>query len=180
MFFFVLIAGFFQTACMKKNVRKTEISPEEPANQALAPVEGSGTSAVELGEEWASIPQLMPVYFDTNKTDLRDDARTALKQNAEVIKAVLRQVPSAQVRIEGHCDERNTLEYNLALGEKRALAIKSFYSALGIGKKTLETISYGEERPVCQELNENCWGRNRRGATTVRSASGPARITMQR
>jgi peptidoglycan-associated lipoprotein len=101
---------------------------------------------------------LKEVYFDYDKFDLRQDARAILKTNADWLKAN----PSARVEIEGHCDERGTNEYNLALGAKRAQAAKDYLVSLGISADRLSTISYGEELPVCRDQTEDCWQRNRR------------------
>lgn len=98
------------------------------------------------------------VYFDTNKYTLRPDAREALKRNAEKIK----QTPGVIVQIEGHCDERNTQEYNLALGEKRALAVRTYLVQLGVSGDRLLTISYGEESPIALGHDEESWRQNRR------------------
>jgi len=160
---------------MKKTVKKTQIE-EAPVAEAPAPEE----TDVTIGAEYATIPQLATVQFDTDKAELREDARATLKKNAVVLKVILAEVPKAEIRIEGHCDERSTLEYNLALGQRRANAVKNYYGALGIKKSALTTISYGEEKPVCQESREECWWRNRRGETTVRSVSGPVRIPREK
>jgi peptidoglycan-associated lipoprotein len=174
----VVVAGL---AGCTKQVKKTDVGAEDAAAQAAAKAAGEMEQApIELGKDWAAVPQLTAVYFDTNLADLRDDARAALKRNAAVLKAILAEAPSAQIRVEGYGDERNTLEYNLALGQRRANALKTYYAALGVKKSALSTISYGEERPVCTESNEGCWWRNRRGETTVRSASGPIRIPRQK
>ncbi len=90
-----------------------------------------------------------------------------LKDAAGVLKAQ----PSVKVRVEGHCDDRGTLEYNLALGERRATAVRGYYATLGVSKAALSTISYGEERPVCTEVDDDCWAQNRRGETTLKAAT---------
>jgi len=105
----------------------------------------------------ASSP-LKEIYFEFDKYDLRADARDTLKTNADWLKSN----PSARVEIEGHCDERGTNEYNLALGAKRAQAAKDYLTTLGIGADRLSTISYGSEIPVCSDHSEDCWARNRR------------------
>jgi peptidoglycan-associated lipoprotein len=89
---------------------------------------------------------------------LEGEARETLKANADWLK----KNPAARVEIEGHCDERGTNEYNLALGAKRAQAAKDYLVTLGIATERLSTISYGEEIPVCREQNESCWQQNRR------------------
>jgi len=97
-------------------------------------------------------------YFDLDKSDLRDDARSALTKDAEF----LRSYPQAHISIEGHCDERGSTEYNLGLGQRRAEAAKNFLISLGISGDRIETTSWGKERPFCTEHNEECWQQNRR------------------
>jgi len=98
-------------------------------------------------------------FFDYDKYDIRPDARDALARTAEF----LRRYPEAKVTIEGHCDERGSLEYNLALGAERAEATKKFLTSLGIEGSRMNTLSYGKERPFCTEHDETCWQQNRRG-----------------
>ena len=101
---------------------------------------------------------LEKIYFDYNSFSLRGDAMAALKRNAEMIK----QVRGAIIQIEGHCDERGTQEYNLALGEKRALATREYLMQMGISGDRMVTISYGEEAPENSGHNEAAWSKNRR------------------
>ena len=97
-------------------------------------------------------------YFDYDKADVRTDARDALSQTAQV----LRSYPQLKVVIEGHCDERGSTEYNLALGDRRAASAKQFLLSLGITADRMETVSYGKERPFCSASTEECWQQNRR------------------
>jgi peptidoglycan-associated lipoprotein len=101
---------------------------------------------------------LHDIHFDYDSFELDETARQTLQENAQWLK----DHPNARVEIEGHCDDRGTVEYNLALGAKRAAAAKNYLIALGIGRDRLTTISYGEELPICQEQSEDCWSRNRR------------------
>jgi peptidoglycan-associated lipoprotein len=110
----------------------------------------------------ASSP-LKDVFFDYDRYDLRGDAREVLRANADWLK----KNPSARIEIEGHCDERGTSEYNLALGAKRAQSAKDYLATLGIAGDRLSTISYGEEIPVCKQANEDCWRQNRRARFVV-------------
>lgn len=110
----------------------------------------------------ASSP-LKDVFYEFDRYDLSADARATLRANADWLKSN----PSAKVEIEGHCDERGTNEYNLALGAKRAQAAREFLSTLGIPAERLSTISYGEEIPVCQEHSEDCWRKNRRARFVI-------------
>jgi peptidoglycan-associated lipoprotein len=103
------------------------------------------------------------VFFDTDRYDLSGEAQSQLQKQA----AWLAQYPAATVTVEGHCDERGTREYNLALGERRANAVANYLTALGVDAGRLSVISYGKERPDCSESNEGCWAQNRRGVTAV-------------
>jgi peptidoglycan-associated lipoprotein len=103
------------------------------------------------------------VFFDYNESDLKPEARATLDRQA----AWLKKYPSVSSTIEGHCDERGTREYNLALGERRATAVKNYLVADGIGADRLKTISYGKERPAVLGSNEAAWAQNRRGVTVV-------------
>ena len=100
----------------------------------------------------------MTVYFDFDKFNLRADARASLDQNI----ALLKEFPDAIVKLEGHCDERGTVEYNIALGEKRADAAKTYLVNNGIQANRVSTISYGKERPVDPRHTEDAWAKNRR------------------
>ncbi len=104
------------------------------------------------------------VFFDFDKAALTADARGTLERQA----AWLKQYPSARITIEGHCDERGTREYNLALGERRATAARDYLVSLGIDPSRIETVSLGEERPYAMGSNEAAWRLNRRSVTVVR------------
>ena len=103
------------------------------------------------------------VFFDTDMSTIREDGRATLNRQAEWLK----KYTNYQITVEGHCDERGTREYNLALGERRANSISNYLTALGIDKGRVSTISYGKERPICTDSNESCWSQNRRGVTAV-------------
>ena len=107
---------------------------------------------------WEKDSGLKPIYFDYNSYALRSDALETLRANADMIK----RVPSEVIQIEGHCDERGTQEYNLALGEKRALATREHLMNLGVSGDRIITISYGEETPISMGHDESAWGQNRR------------------
>jgi peptidoglycan-associated lipoprotein len=98
------------------------------------------------------------IYFDFDKASLTPAAQDNLLRKAEW----LRENSDVTVTIEGHCDSRGTNEYNLALGDRRAESAKAFLVDLGIGAARITTISYGEERPVCTQQNDECWSKNRR------------------
>ena len=103
--------------------------------------------------------EVRDAYFDTDKADIRPDAREALSKTA----AFLKSEPSIKVTIEGHCDERGSTEYNLGLGDRRASAVKQYLVSLGVSADRMTTVSFGKEKPVCLEHNETCWQQNRRG-----------------
>jgi peptidoglycan-associated lipoprotein len=105
---------------------------------------------------------VVDAYFDYDKNDIREDARAALTKDADALKAIFSSFPDASVTIEGHCDERGSAEYNLALGDRRAAAAKEFLVQLGVPGDKLKTISYGKERPHCTDHDESCWQKNRR------------------
>jgi peptidoglycan-associated lipoprotein len=138
---------------------------QQPAQQAPsksvanAPSSSSSLDQLQKGGQVgtpASSP-LKDIYFDFDRADLRPDARETLKANAQWLSSN----PSVTVQIEGHCDERGTAEYNLALGARRAQAAKDYLITLGIPEQRISTISYGQELPVCTEHNEECWQKNR-------------------
>jgi len=103
------------------------------------------------------------VHFDYDKYDLRDEDKTTLQHQA----AWFAKYPAVRSTIEGHADERGTREFNLALGARRANAVKEYLVSLGVSASRLDTISYGKEKPICTDSNETCWAQNRRGVTTV-------------
>lgn len=143
-------------------VREQPVSPPGTARESTAP---SSLEALRRGQPSATPASspLKDIFYEFDRYDLRADARATLKANADWLKAN----PSARVEIEGHCDERGTNEYNLALGAKRAQAAKDYLVTLGIAAGRLSTISYGEEVPVCKEQTEECWQKNRRARFVI-------------
>jgi peptidoglycan-associated lipoprotein len=145
--------------------------PAQRPTQQLAKAPLSQSSSMEQLQKGqpvgtpASSP-LKDIYFDFDRYDLRPDARETLQANADWLK----QNPAIAVQIEGHCDERGTSEYNLALGAKRAQAAKDYLTTLGVSAQRLSTISYGEELPVCTEHTEECWQKNRHDRFVLKSA----------
>ena len=103
------------------------------------------------------------VFFGYDSSDLDADAQELLQDQV----AWLKQYPAVSVTVEGHCDERGTREYNLALGEKRAQAVKNYLLSLGVSSERVSTISYGKERPAVVGSNDNAWSQNRRSVTLV-------------
>jgi peptidoglycan-associated lipoprotein len=106
----------------------------------------------------------MPAFFDYDAYALRDDARAALDQDARL----LRENASLQITIEGHCDERGTVEYNQALGEKRAQSARDYLTGAGIDASRIQIVSYGKERPFEPGHDEAAWGKNRRAHFVLR------------
>jgi peptidoglycan-associated lipoprotein len=106
---------------------------------------------------------LIDVHFEFNRADIRDVDRSILTRDAEI----LRKFDFLRVTVEGHCDERGTVEYNLALGERRAAATRDYLVSLGVAADRLRTASYGKEAPACYEHGEDCWARNWRAHLTV-------------
>jgi peptidoglycan-associated lipoprotein len=114
-------------------------------------------------EELDKMGLFADVYFEFDKADIRESERATMSKNADLLK----KYDFIHVRLEGHCDERGTVEYNLALGERRAKAAFDYLVSLGVPADRLRTVSYGKEVPVCTESNEACWQKNRRVHATV-------------
>jgi peptidoglycan-associated lipoprotein len=106
--------------------------------------------------------QLVDAYFDYDKFNIRPDASSALTQDADALKSIFRDFPSASLILGGYCDPRGSAEYNLGLGDRRARSAMDFLSNLGVDTGKLRPVSYGEEIQVCSEANEDCYQRNRR------------------
>ncbi len=105
---------------------------------------------------------LSDIYFDYDKSDVRDDGRSLLNKNAEALKQIFASHPNGIVTIEGHCDERGSAEYNLGLGDRRSTSVKDYLVNLGVPGDKLKVISYGNEKPACSEASESCFEKNRR------------------
>lgn len=131
----------------------------EPVSASAA---GSETPAAPSGDSSSEL-KTAPIYFGFDDYTLSPEAQSTLTAMAEGLKAH----KSAVIQIEGHCDERGTVEYNLALGERRAQSVKNFLSQLGVEGARLSTISYGEEKPVVQGHTEDAWAKNRRAEFVV-------------
>jgi peptidoglycan-associated lipoprotein len=107
--------------------------------------------------------EVRDAYFDYDSAAIRPDAREALQKTGDFLK----NYPNIRVTIEGHCDERGSTEYNLALGQRRANAVKEYLVSLGVPADHLSTTSWGKEKPFCTESTEACWQQNRRGHFTL-------------
>jgi peptidoglycan-associated lipoprotein len=132
--------------------------PPAPAAPAAPLTEEQIFQRKSLAELNAERP-LGDVFFDYDKSEIRDDGRGALQKDADWMK----KWTSTVVSIEGHCDSRGSSEYNLALGNRRALAVRDYMVSLGIPANRLTVISKGKEQPFCMDENESCWQQNRRG-----------------
>jgi peptidoglycan-associated lipoprotein len=126
---------------------------------ARVTVAAEAAPAYNATQDEIFLKEVRDAFFDFNKADIRADARTALGKTAEY----LRNYPAERVTIEGHCDERGSTEYNLALGDRRASAAKQYLVSLGISADRINTVSFGKEKPFCMQSTEDCYQQNRRG-----------------
>jgi len=148
----------FTVGCQKKTVTQAK-APAPAAAAAAAPAAKQPAPAPVKPADTSGMIMQEDIFFDFDKSTLTPAAQDNLMRKA----AWLRDHSDVSVTIEGHCDERGTNEYNLALGDRRADSAKAFLVDLGIASSRLTTISYGEERPLCMQQNEECWAKNRRG-----------------
>jgi peptidoglycan-associated lipoprotein len=156
-------AALLLAACTPTPKPVADMPPVE-APAAAAPAPAPVTSSIVAGsEEDLKTNVGDTVHFDYDKHDLRDDDKALLQKQA----AWLAKFPAVRATVEGHCDERGTREYNLALGARRANAVKEYLVSLGVSASRLDTISYGKEKPICTDSNETCYSQNRRGVTVV-------------
>lgn len=147
-----------------QKAEQERLAAEEARKAAEA--EAAKRAEEEAAKERAAreaVEGLQSIHFDFDKSFIRDDAKPALKANAAWLKAN----PKAKLRVEGNCDERGTIEYNQALGQRRAAAAKKYLTDLGISSSRISLISYGKEKPVCNDSTEECWQKNRRDDLVV-------------
>jgi len=162
---FALALGLFLGCGGSKQVAQ-ETAPAEQAPPEPQPEPAPPPPPPPEPEPAAPAPLVLSrVHFDYDKYDLTPTARETLAQNAQG----LQNHPAASVVVEGHCDERGTIEYNLALGDKRARAVKDYLASLGVNASQLSTISYGKERPVDPGHGEEAWAQNRRAEFVIQS-----------
>jgi len=147
-FLLLAVSLLFVASCSNKGNVKEESTMGTSIKTAVG---ANGSDAGQAGE-------LKSVNFDFDKFALTAAAKTILKKNAEWLK----KNKDVTVQIEGHCDSKGTIEYNVALGEKRANTVQKYLKAVGIAAGRLSTISYGKERPLCVEETDACWAKNRR------------------
>jgi peptidoglycan-associated lipoprotein len=181
-FFLVIFVAFLAPSCGKKEISSEPVMSEEEARrraeeearrkemERLAAIREESLKEEKLGEERERI-QIdrdtfvnEDVLFEFDSATLSIEAQDILRTKAEW----LRNNPRASIIIEGHCDERGTNEYNLALGDRRAFSSKSFLVDLGIDDSRLTTVSYGEERPLDPRADEDAWAKNRRAHFVIR------------
>ncbi len=177
---FIVLAITLINGCAQRKI--AGVSEQPPAQPEVMKTEdkkttADATAAKELPKESITEKQLskaqpadvqstfkelqsriQDIHFDYDRYDIRDDAKPVLKE----VSAILSGNKNIKIIIEGHCDERGTNEYNLGLGDRRANSAKEYLMSLGIPSGKVETISYGEEKPLCAEQTEECWAKNRR------------------
>ena len=155
----VLILG----ACTHKQEAVNTAPPPTPA-PAAQPAPAPVTSRILPGSaEDFRVNVGDTVHFEFDQYNVQEGDKPILGRQA----AWLAKYPAVRVTIEGHCDERGTREYNLALGARRANAVKEYLVSQGVSTARVETVSYGKERPICTQSDEACWAQNRRGVTTI-------------
>ena len=179
----VAVVTLLTAACAKKKVAAApppppapaaasaatpRAAPPQPARTATARPPAATTPATKYPNAVtrARIDQLLAkiedAYFDYDKYSIRPDALKTLQSDSTELRDILKDYPDYKLTIEGHADERGSAEYNVALGDRRAGAAKEYLVGIGIPATQLNVLSYGKEKPVCQEHDENCWQRNRR------------------
>jgi peptidoglycan-associated lipoprotein len=181
----VAAAALFAAGCAKKKVAVQSPPPPAPAPAAAAvrpaqpaPTRTATTAAptpAPVAQSAARMPdaqtraridtllgRIEDAYFDYDRHTLRPDAVKALEADSTELRDILKDYPDYKLTIEGHCDERGSAEYNIALGQERAGAAKAYLVQVGIPDGQLGTVSYGKEKPVCDEHDEACWQKNRR------------------
>jgi peptidoglycan-associated lipoprotein len=178
-----ILCGTF-SACEKK----VAATPPPPPYKATAdtsaptravPAQSPARNEVAASNERSRMPDaatratiqellnhIQDAYFDYDKHTLRPDAEDALKRDAQTLSDIIRQYPDFKLTVEGHCDARGSEEYNLALGDARAKQAKEYLATLGLPGNQLQLISYGKDRPVCNDQDEACWQKNRRAHVT--------------
>jgi peptidoglycan-associated lipoprotein len=165
--FAVLATGLFLAACTtKEQVAATPPPPPPPASTPTPPPpRPPGITPGSIQDFKVNVGDT--VHFAYNEYNIQDSDKSTLQKQA----TWLNRYPTVQISIEGHADERGTREYNLALGARRANAVKEFLVSLGVNNSRLQTVSYGKERPICTASNEDCWAQNRRGVSTITSGA---------
>lgn len=153
------------SSCSKKEVVSDEplMNPSDTSGAVVA--DGSDVGTGNAGEAGNAASELQTVYFPFDSYSLTSETRNQLRNNLDWLKAN----PSVKIQIEGHCDEKGTVEYNMALGDRRANAVKGYMVKSGIAKDRIDTISYGKERPADPGHDESAWSKNRRAVFVILS-----------
>jgi len=141
--------------------------PAAQTPRATPPARSASMTPQERETLNQRLAHLSDALFDYDKATIRSDATTALRGDVDVVKGILQNYPNQKLIVEGDTDERGSAEYNLALGDKRAHSAEQFLISMGIPQNQLTVVSYGKERPVCQEHDESCWQKNRRAHITA-------------
>lgn len=187
----ILAASLWVTGCHKKTAANNTPPPPQAVGTNNTPVR---QTTAPPAREMASTPEARPTprypdaqtrqkidellariqdaYFDYDRHDIRPDAETALKDDAQTLAAIIRQYPDFKLVVQGNCDERGSDEYNMALGEARAQQAKEFLVTLGLPAAQLNTVSYGKDKPICTDHDESCWQKNRRAHLAAADAVG--------
>ena len=160
-----LVIAVGLSSCSKKEVVSDEplMSPSESSG-SMAGTEGAASMG-NAGEAAVESSELQTVYFAFDSYSLSSETKAQLKNNLNWLKSN----GTAKIQIEGHCDEKGTVEYNMALGDRRANAVKAFLVKSGIEKSRIDTISYGKERPADSGHDESAWSKNRRSVFVLLS-----------
>jgi len=168
----IMSLSVFFCACAKKQVKKDKTPGQTTptAEESIIQPEDEISEADIRGDKFTASDVIAPVLFVYDKYTLSEEARAVIQKNAEQ----LRNHDEWEIIVEGNCDERGTIEYNLGHGQKRAKETRDYYVRLGIRGSRIGTISYGKERPVCYEATESCWTKNRRADTKIRLRSSAA------
>lgn len=161
------LLAFSLSACPKKQqVKKNiDLDKETAENANKDQVESEDNELDIHGKDFVESKDVGVIYFDYDSNQLSDEARKILSANAEFLK----NQKDIEILTEGHCDERGTVGYNLALGQRRAATVRKYYISLGLNPKKIGSVSFGKEKPVCVENTEECWAKNRRGLTKIRT-----------
>lgn len=163
---FVAMALLAAGCASTKAVKKTSGSAAAPATgpAAASPTEAARAADMEPDVRdmaTRAVPELKTVRFSYDSDILDESARAILKDNA----AYLKSHADMKVQVAGNCDQRGTVAYNLALGQRRAAAVRSYYKSMGVAQNRVATISFGKEKLLCSESTEDCWQKNRRAPT---------------
>jgi peptidoglycan-associated lipoprotein len=149
-------------ACTHKQEAVTTAPPPAPPPPAAAPAPVTSSILPGSAEDFR-VNVGDTVHFEFDQYNVQESDKAILGRQA----AWLAKYPAVRVTVEGHADERGTREYNLALGARRANAVKEYLVSQGVSTARVETVSYGKERPICTQSDEACWAQNRRGVTTI-------------